>query len=256
MTPLKVARQAAQEAGEVLLSLFGQGDRGQLKGRGNVVTQADYAAERAILARLRQEFPDYGVISEESEAVATSSPYTWVVDPLDGSNNFSFGLPFFSVSIALLREGEGVLGVTYDPLRREAFWAERGRGAFLNGSPLRVSQKEELISSLVGFDMGYNDARGGEMLDFARRLWPGVFSFRIMGSGALGLAYVAAGRLDLYLHRWLYPWDLSAGLLLVEEAGGVVTDWQGQPLSQDSREVIATNPTLHREVMARLAVRP
>jgi myo-inositol-1(or 4)-monophosphatase len=178
------------------------------------------------------------------------------VDPLDGTNNFSFGIPFFSVTLAALRDGEVEFGLVYDPLREEMFWAERGEGAHLNGRVLAVSGKDRLQDSLVGLDMGYDDAQGAEMLDFLRQLWPGVFSFRILGSGALALAYVAAGRLDVYMHRRLYPWDIAGGTLLVREAGGVVTDWHGQSPTPNTRQVVAASPALHTELLGRMARPP
>ena len=137
-------------------------------------------------------------------------------------------------------------------MRDELFHGLKGQGAFLGEKRLRVSAKTELKDALVGFDMGYDMERGREMLEAAGKLWTKVFSFRIMGSGALGLAYVASGRLDLYLHRRLYPWDILAGKLLIQEAGGVVSDWEGNRVSPNTPAVIAGNPELHRECRKRL----
>lgn len=223
-----------------------------LKGKSNLVTEADHLSEQAILQELRAEFPSCGFLSEESEAILSDSPFTWVVDPMDGSNNFSFGIPFFSVNLALLHKDEVVLAVTYDPVRDELFHGLKGGGAFLGAKPLRVSAKTELKDALVGFDMGYDMERGREMLEVARKLWTRVFSFRIMGSGALGLAYVASGRLDLYLHRRLYSWDILAGKLLIEEAGGVVSDWEGNPALVNTPAIIAGNPELQRRCLQKI----
>ena len=252
----EVAFGVAREAGAFLVECF-QRPRAELgirfKGRGNLVTEVDLQAEKLILGRLAAEFPHWQAVAEESAPTAADSPDVWIVDPLDGTNNFSFGIPFFSVTLAAMRQGEVEFGLVYDPLRQEMFWAERGGGAHLDGKTLAVSAKGELQTSLVGLDMGYYDARGAEMLDFLRRLWPGVFSFRILGSGALGLVYAAAGRLDVYMHRCLYPWDIAGGTLLVREAGGTVTDWHGQPLTFDTQQVVATNPALHAHLLARMA---
>ena len=234
------------EAGALVLPLFSGEKQARLKGRSNLVTEADLLSERTILGTLRQEFPSLGFLSEESEAVPSESPYTWVVDPVDGSNNFTFGVPFFSISLALLHQEEVLLGVTYDPVRRELFRAEKGKGAFLGEKPLRVSSRSSLVEALVAYDMGYDPEQGAEMLKVVSRLWPNVFSFRVLGSGALALAYVAAGRVDLYLHRRLYPWDILAGRLLVEEAGGLATDWEGRPVTRKTHQVVAGNPALHR----------
>lgn len=255
-TPLEVAQQAALEGGKLLRSRFRRQQRTSLKGRGNFLTEADLLSEKVILGRLREEFPGWGVISEESPPTNTGSPYTWVVDPMDGTNNYAFGIPFFCVCVALRLGEQTRLGVTYDPIRRELFWAEAGGGAFVNGKPIAVSTRQERRRSLIACDLGYDDARGAEMLDFMRRLWPDVHSLRVLGSGALGLAYVAAGRIDLYLHRCLYPWDIAAGVLLVHEAGGKVSDWSDNPITTTSQEIIAGTPAVHSQVMALIAPRP
>jgi myo-inositol-1(or 4)-monophosphatase len=156
------------------------------------------------------------------------------------------------VAIALARGEEVILGVIYDPMRDELFTAEKGEGACLNGSPIRVSTKTSLSESLVGFDLGYDAEIGQRMLSMTNSLWPGVTSVRIMGSAALGLAYVACGRLDLYFHFFLYPWDLCAGVVLVEEAGGVITQIEGQPIDIHSRTVLASNREVHRDFTDRV----
>ncbi|MFQ5826234.1 MAG: inositol monophosphatase family protein [Dehalococcoidia bacterium] len=249
---LEVATQAVRAGGEVVAGHFRIPQKTKLKGRGNLVTETDLLAEKAILELLRSEYPEHRILSEESESIAVDSPYTWIVDPLDGTNNYSFGLPFFCVTLALASGDDILLGLTFDPLRQELFQAEKGKGTFLNGSPITVSRRTELQRSVIACDLGYDAERGGQMLDKARDLWPGMHSLRIMGSGALALAYVASGRIDIYLHRCLYPWDVAGGILLVREAGGLITDWQGEHLTINSREVVAANPVLHGEIMARI----
>jgi myo-inositol-1(or 4)-monophosphatase len=129
-------------------------------------------------------------------------------------------------------------------MQKELFWAQKGKGAFLNGAPIRVTQAEQLKNCLVGFDMGYNEEQGQGILEVARLLWPHVHSIRLLGSGAIGLAYVACGRLGLYFHRYLFPWDVASGILLVQEAGGMVEAWDHQPITLTSRSVIASSPLL------------
>ncbi|MEE8472836.1 MAG: inositol monophosphatase family protein [Dehalococcoidia bacterium] len=253
--PMEVATQAIKEAGVIVAEHFGAPQKATLKGRGNLVTEVDLLAEKAILGLLRSEYPEHCIISEESDAVTTESPYTWIVDPLDGTNNYSFGLPFVSVTLALVRGEDILLGLTFDPLRQELFRAEKGKGAFLNDAPMAVSPRTDLQRSALGCDLGYDAEKGAQTLDFVRSLWPGMHSLRIMGSGALGLAYVASGRLEIYLHRFLYPWDVAGGILLIREAGGLVTDWQGVPVTTDSGEVVCANPVLHGQIMARIAPR-
>jgi myo-inositol-1(or 4)-monophosphatase len=220
-------------------------------GRSNIVTDVDLLSEQKIIELLREEYPDFGIITEESADVAGDSSYSWIIDPIDGTRNYAHGVPHFCVAIALA-EGEDVaLGVIHDPVREETFSVEKGQGAFLNGSSIAVSTRITLQTSLVGFDMGYNAERAREMLEVANALWPGVEAVRVMGSAALGLAYAACGRLDLYINLSLSTWDLAAGMLLVREAGGLVTDPDGQPSTASSSSIIAANQSVYEEFMRR-----
>ncbi len=212
------------------------------KGRNDLLTDVDLLAEREALDLLKSEYPHFGILSEESEPVKGDSEYTWIVDPLDGTRNFASGLPHCATAVALAQEDEAMLGVVYDSLRDELFTVLRGEGAQLNGKPISVSSRSEIDQCLLGFDMGYLDEQGGLALDMVRALWPGVQSIRIMGSAALGLAYVACGRVDIYFHHHLSPWDLAAGLVMVEEAGGALANRQGDPLTFKSPSVIASSP--------------
>ena len=243
-SPLVIAGEAARRAGRVLMDRFAGDISISFKGRGNVVTDVDLECERVILELLAEEYPGFGILSEESEPVETGSPYTWVIDPLDGTRNYAEGIAHFSVVVALAHERRPVAGVTYDPVRDHMFQAELGKGAQLNGSPISISDKQELDRCLMGFDMGYVDQDAAKALDMVRNLWPGVEAIRIMGSGALGLAYAAAGQLDIYFHHRLFPWDVASGLLLVSEAGGTVVNRNGEPGSLDSPSVIATSQIL------------
>jgi len=247
----EVATQAAKEAGSLITAHFHGEMRIEYKGRTDIVTDVDLLAEKAIVSLFREEFPSFGIITEESPSIASNSGYTWIVDPLDGTRNFVYGISHFCVALALAQGDELLLGIIYDPLRGEFFRVERGRGAFLNDSPISVSKKTTVQGSLVGFDMGYDAERGREVLEVASALWPGIQSVRVMGSAALGLAYAACARLDIYLHLSLYPWDLAAGILLVEEAGGVITELDGQPVSIQSKSVLATNRAIHEDFMRR-----
>ena len=248
----EVANQAVREAGSIIMAHFHGEKRVTYKeGRSNIVTNVDFLAEQKIVALLGEEYPSFGIITEESEDIAGDSPYTWIIDPIDGTRNYAYGIPHFCVAIALTQGVEVVLGIIYDPVREELFHAEKGNGAVLNDLPIAVSNKMSLQESLVGFDMGYDADIGQKILGVASALWPVVVSVRVMGSAALGLAYAACGRLDLYLHLSLYPWDLAAGILLVREAGGVVPELDGQPVSIRSNSVIATNREIHEDFMRR-----
>lgn len=226
------------------------------KGDVNLVTQADEDAERLILAKLREAFPEHGILAEESGETDGASRYTWVVDPLDGTTNFAHGFPVFAVSMALRGpDGQPLLGVVVDPLSGECFAASRGGGATLNGAPIHVTGEQELNRALLatGFPYDRHTAPDNNTAAFARfiRRAQGV---RRAGAAALDLAYVACGRLDAFWEQSLHPWDVAAGILLVREAGGVVTNYVGgeEGLSEGTN-VVASNGHLHEAMMAVLA---
>lgn len=184
-------------------------------------------------------------MAEESQAIEGTSGYTWVIDPLDGTRNYILGIPFFSLVIALAKGDDILLGVTFDPTRQEMFHAIRGEGAFLNGGPIKVSEKSEIEQALLGYDLGYVDEKASTAIEMILHLWPNVQGTRILGSAALGLAYAACGRLDLYFHHNLSPWDVASGILLTREAGGVITDKYTTPASLRSESIIASNAGLY-----------
>lgn len=248
----EVAVQAVREAGDIIMAHFhGEKRISYKEGRSNIVTDVDVLAEGRITQILQQEYPHFSIMTEESDDITGDLPYTWIIDPIDGTRNYAYGIPHFCVALALARGEELLLGISYDPVRGELFRAEKGQGAFLNDSPIAVSTRTSLGESLVGFDMGYDAEIGQEILGVASALWPRVVSVRAMGSAALGLAYVASGRLDMYFHLALYPWDLAGGILLVREAGGVVTELDGQPVGIQSKSIIATNRDIHQDFMGR-----
>jgi myo-inositol-1(or 4)-monophosphatase len=255
-TALEVAEAAARAAGRVIMEGFHPQPDGERrapavshKGRANIVTDTDQAAERESIAILMEEFPGYNLLAEESGHTAGEGPYTWVVDPLDGTRNFASGVPHFAVNVALANEGESVLGVTYDPVREEIFHATAGQGTFMNGNPIAVSGIDTLAMGVMGFDMGYTDDKAARLLDVLRNLWPGMQALRLMGSAALGMAYVAAGRIESYAHHNIEAWDIAPGLVLVREAGGMVTDVRGERASLTSPGIVAASPTFHKRFM-------
>ena len=247
----QVARDAALRAGEILVRRFSTSISVSFKGRGNIVTDVDTEVEREMLGILRREYPAMGLLGEESAGVHADKGYVWIVDPLDGTRNYASGIPFFSTVIGMALDGEVLVGVNYDPVRGDLFEAERGRGAFLNGERVTVSQRTELAESIIGTDLSYNNEGAANGLEVIREIWPGMQTARIMGSAALGLSYAATGRTDLYFHHQLEPWDQVAGLLLVEEAGGVVTDRTGRRAGLYSDGIVASNRALQSEFMRR-----
>ena len=246
---LEVARRCAQEASELARTRFRQPQEVTVKGRGDLLTETDLEIERYLHEALRKEFPEHRMLSEETAAETDSAGWVWVIDPLDGTRNFVSGIPFFCTNLALCYDGEPVVAVTHDPNHQEAFWAERGRGAWVNDEPIRASDKPTVQASVLGIDLGYDDRAGRATLGLAHRLFPGVQCIRIPGSAALGLAYAACGRYDLFVHNYLYPWDLAAGILLVREAGGAITDRDGGPATITSRTVIAGGPQAHADFL-------
>ncbi|MGA9047641.1 MAG: inositol monophosphatase family protein [Dehalococcoidia bacterium] len=239
-----VARYAAVEAGKILKGRFGMHHELQVKGKRNLVTEADLLSEKRIIDIILEEFPGHGILSEEAGSCKKGGQYTWIIDPLDGTNNYYFGIPFFAVNLALASNGEIVLGVTYDPMRKEMFYAVKGKGALLNRKKINVSSLPSLDGAALGVDLGYNAGRSIELLGLVEKLWPHVHCLRLMGSSALGLAYVAAGRLSLYFHKSVYPWDIASGLLLVREGGGDVLTFAGRASTTEDKEIVAANRAL------------
>lgn len=245
-----VCETAARRAGELVLARFRTDVEVSLKGRANVVTDADLASERLILDYVKEEYPEFGILSEESAPVAGDSPYTWVVDPIDGTRNFAEGIPHFCVVVAIANGDNVLAGVTYDPVRDELFAAQQGRGASLNGEPISVSDRQQLDEAVLGFDLGYNFDQAKLLLEMAGGMWPRVSGYRLMGSSALSIAY-AAGRIDLYFHHSLSAWDIASGILLAREAGGRVLDRATlENATLFSPGLIISNPALVEQFLA------
>lgn len=242
---LEVAVAAAEAAGEVLRNGFGQQHEVRYKGEVDLVTEADEKAEQTVKEVLGETFPNYGVLAEESGELSGEGGTRWVIDPLDGTTNYAHSLPIFAVSIALEKMGEVVLGVVHDPMSEETYAAERGGGAALNGQPIRVSETDELIRALLATGFPYDRDEIPAVLDLFGRFARLTQSMRRLGSAALDMCYVAAGRLDGYYERGIKAWDIAAGTLILEEAGGRVTDYHGHELDLEGEEVVASNGLLH-----------
>jgi len=256
---LQTAILAAREAGSILADNLRKPRRTKVKGLRDIVTDADMMAQRAIIAIIQARFPNHDILSEESDPGSKGQAdvsrigcqpvpgglYTWIVDPLDGTTNYSRRLPCFCTSIALSHHGEVILGVVYDPLRDNLFQAERGKGAYLNGESLRVSQVGSLADALVGLDWARAQAEREIIAQLVGRMALQVRTLRTLGAAALGLCYVAAGWLDAYFHFSLRPWDAAAGALIVQEAGGSASDFTGYPWQIGSKRCLASNGLLH-----------
>jgi myo-inositol-1(or 4)-monophosphatase len=252
------AEAIAREAGALLREYFHRGVQMEYKGDVDLVTEADRASEKLITERLRAAFPGHGVYGEEGTRSGLESEYRWYVDPLDGTTNFAHGFPVFCVVLGCERrakglgakeDGEMVAGVIYDPLRDEMFSAERGRGARLNGAPIHVSRTKRLDESLVATGFPSKKRHESPNVHFYQEFTLRSHGARRAGSAAIDMAYVAAGRLEAFWEFKLNPWDTSAGYLIVEEAGGKVTHFDGSKFTLDSREVLATNGLIHGEMV-------
>lgn len=247
------AIQAALEAGELLSRGFGTtfAVSSKEEGRQNLVTEYDKASEKLILEKLRKAVPSSSFLAEESGASqGKEEEVLWIVDPLDGTVNFAHNLPFFSVSIGAMVKGQVVAGVVYQPILRELFVAEKGKGATLNGKRLQVTTTKSRDNAVIATGFPYNAEEDplGCIEALSRVLHKG-FHIRRVGSAALDLSYVAAGRLDAYWEVSLQPWDMAAGMLIVQEAGGKVTDYYGKPIDvRKSSSLLATNGHIHQTI--------
>jgi myo-inositol-1(or 4)-monophosphatase len=248
---LNIAVRAARSAGNVIIRNLGKLDTLAIhtKDRNDFVTEVDRQAEQEIIYILRKAFPGHGILAEES-GVQEGNDYQWIIDPLDGTTNFLHGFPQFAVSIAMRHKGRMEHGVIYDPLRQELFTATRGGGAMLNDQRIRVTKRKTLEGSLLGTGFPFKSQQHLDAyLDMFRALFPQTAGIRRAGSAALDLAYVASGRLDGFWEIGLSIWDMAAGVLLIQEAGGLSSDFTGGNDHLESGNIVAGNPKLFAEIL-------
>jgi myo-inositol-1(or 4)-monophosphatase len=243
------ASEIAREAGALLLPYFKRRIGFEYKGDVDLVTEADRASEKLIVSRLKAEWPSHDIMGEEGTRHDAGGEYKWYVDPLDGTTNFAHGFPVFCVSMGLEYKGELILGVIYDPTRDELFSAEKGSGTYLNGERVKVSKTARLCESLLGTGFPSHKRHKNPNIYFYHTITLRSHGVRRAGSAALDLANVASGRLDGFWEFNLNPWDTAAGVVLVREAGGMVTKFDGSPFDLSSREVLGSNGIVHKELM-------
>lgn len=249
---LNFAIETAREAGQILLEKFGRKINIAKKGDIDLVTEADLASEKSIIERIKSYYPKHSILAEESgEAIVKGgdSSWKWIIDPLDGTTNFAHGYPCWCVTLALEHDGEIVIGVTFDPTRNELFAAEKGNGATLNNKPMRVSETEKLSEALIitGFPYDFKQRE-----DFAKHLTQFLLKSRGVrrdGSAAIDMAYVACGRFDGFWEEGLNPWDVAAGVLLIEESGGRVSYYDDSKFSIYKPPICADNGLIHSEML-------
>jgi myo-inositol-1(or 4)-monophosphatase len=244
--------EALAKAGKIIRSSFGKVQKITKKGEFNLVTETDKASENAVVELILKHFPDHSVLAEESPAVA-GSECRWIIDPVDGTTNFAHGFPIVSVSIGFERNGCLEMGGVLDPTRNELFFAERGKGATLNGKRIHVSDAKTLADSLIVTGFPYDRKQNpDDYLEMLRAFLTRVQCIRRTGSAAIDLCYVACGRFDGYYEMKLAPWDKAAGMMIVEEAGGKITDFSGNPLTLAGLQNLATNGLIHQEMLKSL----
>jgi myo-inositol-1(or 4)-monophosphatase len=254
-THLDVAVRAARRAQEIILGNLGRlsGSDISRKQASDFVTRVDRDSETAIIETIRDAFPSHLFLAEESMHETSGGQYRWIIDPLDGTTNYIHQYPVFSVSIGLEHDGEVVLGVVLDPVRDELYTAEKGQGAFLNGKPVRVSGVSSFSDALIATGFPF---RAKDRTDLYLKAFKNVFlrtsGLRRAGSAAIDLAYVASGRCDGFFELGLAPWDIAAGDVIIREAGGVVTDFGGGPGHPSTGNIVAGNPSVHRELLVEI----
>ena len=244
---LEVARQAAEEAGKILTGLFGQVKKIEKKGSIDLVTEADLQSENTILNTIARHFPRDSVLTEEAGELKQLPERVWIIDPLDGTTNYAHAFPFFAISIAMEFEKECVLGVVYNPYTGESFEAVKGSGAYLNRKRIHVSRTEKIQDSLLvtGFPYDVHENPQGVMECFQKMLVRAQ-GVRRPGSAALDLCYVASGIFDGFWEERLHPWDTAAGVVIVEEAGGIVTTFENDSYTPYHPSIVAANPFIHK----------
>lgn len=251
---LNIAVRAARAAGDIIVRSMDRVEALHIdeKGRNDFATEIDHRAEQEIIRTLLGAYPDHSIIAEES-GVHAGNEFTWIIDPLDGTTNFIHGFPQFAVSIALTRRGKIEQGVVYDPLRQEMFTASRGAGAMLNNRRIRVSKQTGLKGALLGTGFPFKQQNHLEpYLNMFRALFLDTAGIRRAGAAALDLAYVAAGRFDGFWEIGLREWDMAAGILLIQEAGGIVSDLRGSDNYLRSGNIVAASPRLHGHLIEAL----
>lgn len=246
---LEVAEEAAREGGRILMDHYGKLEASDVrrKGKCDWVTTVDHASEEAIIRILKKAFPDHTILAEESAPKTAASPMQWLIDPLDGTVNYIHQFPMFGVSIALMQEGILEVGVVFDPIREELFTARRGGGAWLNGRRIQVTVHPNVREAMLATGFPFRAQKCLDLyLSSFRRLFLETGSIRRAGSAAIDLAYTACGRLDGFWEMALAPWDIAAGALLIEEAGGAVSDFFGKPRYLENGHITAGNRAVHK----------
>ena len=249
---LKTAQKAAKIGGEILKKEFRKLKDNQIdvKGKGDYVTDLDYKSEGEIISYIKKKYPDHTIIAEETANKKIKAEYQWIIDPLDGTTNYIQGIPVYAVSIGMAVKGNITVGVVYSPETEEMFWAEKGKGAYLNNHPIQVSKKNIMDDVIIATGFPFKIKENLDLyLNQFKKLFLQSSGIRRMGSAAVDLAYTACGIIDGFWEMKLNPWDVAAGSLLIQEAGGKVTDFEGEETYLESGNIAAGNPFVHGKII-------
>jgi myo-inositol-1(or 4)-monophosphatase len=246
----QTAVKAATEAGKIILSKYGKQLSIKSKGKTDLVTDVDKKTQAIIIKTIKKKFPDHAFLSEELDKQQGKSDYLWIIDPLDGTANYSAGIPYFCTSIALAYKNEIIAGVVFDPLHKNMYVAEKGKGAFCNNKRIHVSRRKSLNKSLIGADSGH--VKRHRSAQKMAKLIDNVRGIRWQGAAALSLCFVASGKLEAYFTASTTPWDMGAGSIILTEAGGKATEVDGKPRNTFSRSMLASNKLLHTKILNRI----
>ena len=249
---IQTARAAAAIGGKILTDALGTlvSEQVSLKGTNDYVTELDKKSEAAIIQHIKSVFPNHSICGEESGTETHQSECLWIIDPLDGTTNYVHGIPFFSVTVALVKNGVTLAGVVLDPVRNEEFWAVKSGGAFLNGKPIQVGQKTGSQGTLLGTGFPWRSKQyWPQYMESFNAFFEHAAGVRRMGTAAIDLSYTACGRFDGFWEMKLKPWDIAAGILILEEAGGVVSDFRGESGYMQSGNIVAANPKVHAKMV-------
>ena len=245
----EVIQSTARAAGEMVIGRYHDQGRIDIKGRGDVVSEVDHASEKLISGRLMEEFPDFSFLGEESGLKPGDDEWQWIADPIDGTRNFVSHMPLWCIMVSLAHKGTPVAGATYDPIRNEMFYGQIGQRTTLNGEFVCVTDKTSVSECVIGLDLGYDDELAMRAWGVIGAVFPGMQSIRILGSTGLGMAYLSAGRIDLFFCSGGNPWDIASGVVLIEGAGGTVSDRHGSSVTMPSEGIIGSSPEAHADFL-------
>jgi myo-inositol-1(or 4)-monophosphatase len=249
---INVLEKVCNKASKIIIRDFGEIEKLQVskKGPGDFVTKTDKKVEQIIIEELEKARPGFNILAEEGGIVENKSEYTWIIDPIDGTTNFMHGIPHFAISIGLEKSGELIVGIIFDPIKNEMFYAEKGRGAYLNNSRIRVSSRNTIADSvaLTG-GPAFSETHKQNFYEEYVTMSNHFHQVRKLGSAALDLAYVAAGRAEVFWHKNLKYWDIAAGIIIVKEAGGTISDFKGKTFDLSKKQILATNSRIDLETI-------